>query len=153
MFAKPLFCPKVGTSRRMKRVGERNDLRIWAIASLTICLVLALNRCLPPPASPTVTHIVLLWLKHPKRNSDRAQLVHAAQSLRMIPGVLRVDAGKSLPQLGPSQRKDFDLGVVITFRDRAALQRYEKDPRHLEAMRHYLGPLVRHYEVYNLDDR
>jgi hypothetical protein len=153
MFAKPLFCPTVGTSRRMKRVGERSDLRTRAIAGLTICLVLALNGCLPPPTSPTVTHVVLLWLKHPKRNSDRARLVHAAQSLRRMPGVLRVDAGKSIPQVGPSQRKDFDLGVAITFRDRAALQRYEKDPRHLEAMRHYLGPLVRRYEAYNLDDR
>jgi len=49
--------------------------------------------------------------------------------------------------------RSFDLGVVITFRDRAALQRYEKDPRHLEAMRRYLQPFVRRYETYNLTAR
>jgi hypothetical protein len=33
------------------------------------------------------------------------------------------------------------------------LQRYERDPQHLEIMRRYLAPLVRHYEAYNLPDR
>lgn len=106
-----------------------------------------------PPAAPTVTHVVLMWLKHPERAADRSQLIRAARSLRMIPGVLRVEAGGAIPPVGPQARRDFDLGVVITFRDRAALRRYEKDPRHLEAMRHYLQPLVRHYEVYNLPGR
>ena len=79
--------------------------------------------------------------------------MRAAHSLRMIPGVLRVETGRTISPLGPDVPRDFDLGVVITFRDRAALQRYQRDPRHLEAMRRYLEPLVRHYEVYNLSDR
>ena len=94
-----------------------------------------------------------MWLKHPHRAADRAQLVRAAHSLRMIPGVLQVETGRTISPLGPNVPRDFDLGVVITFRDRAALQRYQRDPRHLEAMRRYLEPLVRHYEVYNLNDR
>ena len=106
-----------------------------------------------PAPSPTVTHVVLMWLKHPGRSADRAQLIRAAHSLRMIPGVLRVEAGRAVPALPPGVDRSFDLGVVITFRDRAALQRYEKDPRHLEAMRRYLRPLVRRYEVYNLSGR
>ncbi len=93
-----------------------------------------------------------MWLKHPDRSADRAQLIRAAHSLRMIPGVLRVQAGGAVPPIGPHPQ-DFDLGVVITFRDRAALQRYENDPRHVEAMRRYLRTLVRHYEVYNLTPR
>ena len=79
--------------------------------------------------------------------------MRAAQSLRMIPGVLRVETGRTISPLGPDVPRDFDLGVVITFRDPAALQRYQRDPGHLEAMRRYLDPLVRHYEVYNLNDR
>ena len=106
-----------------------------------------------PPVSLRVTHVVLMWLKHPEHRGDRAQLIRAAHSLRMIPGVLSVQAGRAIPVVGDPPRKDFDLGVVITFRDRFALQRYEKDPRHLDAMRRYLQPLVRHYEVYNLPGR
>lgn len=106
-----------------------------------------------PVAAPSVSHVVLMWLKHPNRGADRAQLIRAANSLRMIPGVVRVEAGRAVPALAPGVDRSFDLGVVITFRDRFALQRYEKDPRHLEAMRRYLLPFVRRYEVYNVGDR
>jgi hypothetical protein len=131
--------------------GRRKSARFAAIA---LGALLCLAGCLtPPPSSPRVTHVVLMWLKHPERSRDRAQLIRASHSLRMIPGVLRVETGGRLPPLGLEVRRDFDLAVVITFRDRAALQRYQTDPRHLEAMRRYLRPLVRHYEVYNLGGR
>ena len=67
--------------------------------------------------------------------------------------MLSVQAGHAVPALAPGADRSFDLGVVITLRDRAALQRYEKDPRHADAMRRYLRPLVRRYEVYNLSGR
>lgn len=137
----------------MRRIGEGNGIGLGAFAKLAICS-LVLGGCLTaPPVSPTVTHVVLMWLKHPERSADRAQLIRAAHSLRMIPGVLRVQAGLAVPTLAPGVDRSFDLGVVITFRDRAALQRYEKDPQHADAMRRYLRPLVRRYEVYNLSGR
>ncbi len=120
--------------------------------NLALAIALLLPGCSTTPA-PALTHVVLMWLKHPERGADRLQLIRAAHSLRMIPGVLRVEAGRVVPTLAPGVDRSFDLGVVITFRDRAALQRYENDPRHLEAMRRYLRPLVRRYEVYNLNSR
>lgn len=138
----------------MRRFKDSNRIRLGAFATLAICCSILLSACgTIPPASPTVTHVVLMWLKHPERSTDRAQLIRAAHSLRMIPGVLRVEAGGAVPPLPSHPQQDFDLGVVITFRDRAALERYQSDPRHVAAMRHYLQPLVRHYEVYNLTSR
>jgi hypothetical protein len=140
----------------MEVIAKKKDLRpgLGPIALLLIFPGLCLAACSTAPAPrPTVTHVVLMWLKHPQRAADRAQLIRAANSLRMIPGVLRVETGRSILPVGPYLHRDFDLGVVITFRDRTALQRYERDPQHLEAMRRYLEPLVRHYEVYNLSDR
>lgn len=119
---------------------------------MALCLFLQGCATVPAP-SPSVTHVVLMWLKHPGSGADRAQLIRAAHSLRMIPGVMRVEVGRVVPALPPGVDRSFDLGVVITFRDRFALQRYEKDPRHPEAMRRYLRPLVRRYEVYNLGGR
>ena len=116
---------------------------------MVICLFLPGCATAPGPA-PSVTQVILLWLKHPERRADRAQLVRAAQSLRMIPGVRRVETSRTVPGLPPGFDQSFDLGVVVTFRDRIALQRYRKDPRHVEAIRRYLRPLVRRYEVYNL---
>jgi hypothetical protein len=121
---------------------------------LAISCSILLGACgtMPQP-STAVSQVVLMWLKHPARSADRAQLIRAAHSLGMIPGVLRVEAGGAVPPLAAHQQQDFDLGVVITFRDRAALERYQSDPRHVAAMRRYLRPLVRHYEVYNLTSR
>jgi hypothetical protein len=138
----------------MRRFRETSAIRLAAVATLAIWSSILLGACLTtPPFSPSVTRVVLMWLKHPGRSADRAQLIRAARSLRMIPGVLRVQTGRTVPTLVPGADRSFDLGVVITFRDRAALQRYEKDPRHLEAMRRYLRPLVRRYEIYNLTGR
>jgi hypothetical protein len=138
----------------MRRFRETSAIRLGAVATLAICSSILLGACLAtPPVSRSVTRVVLMWLKHPGRSADRAQLIRAARSLRMIPGVLRVQTGRTVPTLVPGADRSFDLGVVITFRDRAALQRYEKDPRHLEAMRRYLRPLVRRYEIYNLTGR
>lgn len=133
----------------MTRSPKNNRSHLGAVAALAICFFLLGCETTPAP-SPTVTHVILMWLKHPDRGADRAQIMRAAHSLRMVPGVRRVEAGRTVPALPPGFDRSFDLGVVITFRDQAALQRYKKDPRHREAMRRYLRPLVRRYEVYNL---
>ena len=138
----------------MRRFRETNAIGLGAFATLAICSSILFDACrTTPPVSQSVTRVVLMWLKHPGRSADRAQLIRAAHSLRMIPGVLRVQTGRTVPMPVPGADRSFDLGVVITFRDRAALRRYEKDPRHLEAMRRYLRPLVRRYEIYNLTGR
>ena len=145
--------PEIREPKKVMKPSPRNNrCRLGVGATVAICLFLVSCATVPGP-SPTVTHVVLMWLKHPESGADRAQLIRAARSLRMIPGVMRVEAGRVVPTLPPGVDRSFDLGVVITFRDRFALQRYEKDPRHLEAMRRYLRPLVRHYEVYNLGGR
>ena len=124
------------------------------LALLAGCALFFAGCMAVPPPLPSVTHVVLMWLKNPDHPGDRAQLIRASHSLRMIPGVTRVETGRAtLPPLPAGVDRSFDLAVVITFRDRLALQRYQNDPRHLEAVRRYLRPLVRRYEIYNLGDR
>lgn len=148
------FARNSDTKKAMRRFRESRPIRLGAFARLAICSSILLGACqTAPPVSSTVTRVVLIWMKHPARSADRAQLTRATHSLRMIPGVLRVQTGRTVPMLPSGADRSFDLGVMITFRDRAALQRYEKDPRHLEAMRRYLQSLVRRYEIYNTTDR
>jgi len=137
------------------RGSEQNICsRLGAIAALTACSSIFLPACSTTPApSPVVSRAVLMWLKHPESSADRAQLIRAAHSLRMIPGVLRVDVGRAVPGLPPEMDKSFDLGVVITFRDHAALERYKSSRRRYEAMRRYLRPLVRRYVICDLSGR
>jgi hypothetical protein len=138
----------------MRRSGKTHRSRFGTVAGFAIFTVLLCAACsTTPEPSPTVTRVVLVWLRHRGNSADRAQLIRAAHSLRMIPGVLRVETGGPVPTLGPEVDRSFDLSVLITFRDRAALRRYEKDPDFPEAIRDYLRPLVRRYEVFNLGER
>jgi hypothetical protein len=122
---------------------------LGAVALVLSCLVLA--SCVTTPPPPTyVSQVALFWLKHPERQADRAKLVRTVRSLQMIPGVRRVETRRNVPELPPGVDRSFDLAAVVTLNDRAALQRYRKDPLHRETMRRYLRPLVRHYELYNL---
>ena len=136
----------------MKWFSTHNPIQLGASATLAMCFF-PVGCGTPPAPALTVTRVILMWMKHPDRSADRARLKRAASSSRMFPGVLRVEAGRTVPELPPELDRSFDLGEVITFRDRAALPRYKKDPRHLEAMRRYLQPLVRRYEVYNFSSR
>jgi hypothetical protein len=45
--------------------------------------------------------------------------------------------------------QSFDLGVVMTFRDREAFEKFERDQRREQAVDAMLRPLVRRYTVYN----
>lgn len=135
----------------MRRIERKIGLGRILLA-LGVALASAGCSTTPVPPQP-VQHVVLMWLERPESAPDRAQLVRAARSLQMMPGVVRVETGRNVPSPAAEANRDFDLGVVITFRDRAALQRYEKNPRHADAMQRYLKPLVRRYVVYNLGTR
>ncbi len=137
--------------RARRKYGETG---FGAVFALLLALTFFLGACASPPApGPNVTRVVLVWLKNPESRPDRARVTNAAHSLRMIPGVMKVEVVRSIPSLAPGSDQSFDLGVIITFREHGALRRYEKDPRHLETMRRYLRPTVRRYEVFNLSSR
>lgn len=138
----------------MKSAPEPSRLSVGWIGLLLICPAVFLSACaIALPPAPAISHVVLLWLKNPDREQDREQLEQAARNLQRLPGVVRVETRRSLPPIGHNLPEDFDLAIVITFRDRSALRLYENDPRRLEAMRRYLRPMVRRYEVHNLSDR
>lgn len=146
-------------SRTGRFAGSLTDevmSRLWTFLggkefALGFCLALSLAACTAPaPSGPQpVTRIVLIWLKNPSSATDRAQIVRTAQALRMMPGVVKVTTGRAAVLPEAATDSSFDLGVIITFRDRAAYARYARDPRHARAMERFLRPLVQRYEVYN----
>jgi hypothetical protein len=44
----------------------------------------------------------------------------------------------------------FDLGLVIRFKDKAALDAYEKNPVHVKATKEVLAPNVSKLKVYDV---
>ena len=116
-----------------------------------ICLVclLAVSCRSPQPAVP-VTHVVICWLKSPGDETGRQRIIEATETLRKIPGVLAVTAGTAVPSTRPIVDSSFDVGIVITFQDEAALRAYETNPIHLKARNEVLRPLAGKLLIYDI---
>ena len=117
-----------------------------------ICLVLFLTSSNAPAAnarSGQVTHVMLFWLKRSGNVDDRNVLLRGLPTLRRVRGVNDVRVGRPLPVDPPGLEQSFDLGVVVIFRDREALEKFEHDPRRRRVLDTILEPLVRRYTVYN----
>ena len=99
--------------------------------------------------SGQITHVMLFWLKRPGNVDDQNFLRRALRTLRRARGVNDVRVGRPMLVDRPSEEQSFDLGVVMTFRDRQALEKFERDQRREQALDAMLRPLVRRYTVYN----
>ncbi len=64
----------------------------------------------------------------PMRAQHRAQLA----SLRALDGVVDLKVGEDVVR----SSRSYDTGLAVTFRDRAALDAYAKDPRHVPIAQH-----------------
>jgi hypothetical protein len=117
-----------------------------------ICLAFSVSSSNAQAAnvrSRQVTHVMLFWLKRPGNVDDQNVLLRGLRTLRRFRGVNDVRVGRPLPVDRPGLEQSFDLGVVVIFRDREALEKFEHDPRRRGALDAVLQPLVRRYTVYN----
>lgn len=124
-------------------------------------LVLLVSACSKPepvasaPAAPPgrvpglVQHIVICWLKQPGDPMARAQLIGTSLAFKDLPGVVEVTAGTALPGGRDVVDASFDVAIVMTFRDEAALRAYERHPVHKKAVQEILLPLVERHIIYD----
>src|SRR5438552_9283334 len=98
--------------------------------------------------SGQVTHVMLFWLKRPGNVDDQNFLRRALRTLRRARGVNDVRFGRPLPVDRPDVERSFDLGVIMTFRDREAFSKFERDQQREQAIDGMLRPLVRPSTVY-----
>lgn len=101
------------------------------------------------PPQPAVTHVVICYLKNPGSAADRRRVIDASNELRAIPGMLSMQLGPVLPSTRPIVVSDYDVGLVMTFKDAAALRAYESDPRHRSAVQEVFQPLSAKIVVYD----
>ena len=116
-----------------------------------LCLLL----CLPLPAgaggddSPPLAHVVIVWLKEPGNRAAQNRIIAASQVLKEIPGVLSLTAGTVIASERPIVDSSFDVALVISLTDRAALDRYLTHPLHVQLVEVTLKPLVDRILVYD----
>lgn len=132
---------------------------------LIAATLLAVSACLPACSSmkfwcwgcgdsseednAQLHHIVLMWQKLPGNPTHRKQLIEASRKFADIPGVKSVSAGSAVLSDRDLVDDSFDVAVVLSFEDKAALQTYLDHPDHLQAVTDTLQPLVEKIVVYD----
>lgn len=101
-------------------------------------------------SSGQVDHIVIAWLKQPGNKTARREFVRITKSFADLPGVLSHDVGEVLPGERKVVDSSFDVAAVIRFKDKASLMAYLKHPKHKEAVKKLLKPLVKKLVVYDI---
>jgi Stress responsive A/B Barrel Domain len=103
------------------------------------------------PAQPraAVTHVVLCWLKTPGDDAARRKIIETSRTFESIPGVVSVTCGRALPSTRPVVDSSYDVAILITFTDEAALHAYDRHPTHKKAVDDVLKPLVGKFLVYD----
>jgi stress responsive alpha/beta barrel protein len=72
-------------------------------------------------------HLVCFKYKSATDDSARADHRKRLAALRTLDGVVDLQVGADIVQ----SPRSYDTGLMITFPDRAALDAYQKDPRHV----------------------
>ena len=76
----------------------------------------------------------LVCFKYKSNVDAQARADHRAQlrTLRTLDGVADLKVGEDVVR----SPRSYDTGLAVTFRDRAALDAYSKDPRHVPIAQH-----------------
>ncbi len=97
-----------------------------------------------------VHHAVFVWLKKPGDATDRLKLITAARDLkRDIKEVETLLIGHMLPSPRPIVDSTYDVGFVMRFANKQAMDSYEQNPIHQKAVKEVLMPMVKKIQVYD----
>ena len=99
-----------------------------------------------------IYHVVVAWLKQPGDTEAQQALIDGTKSLRDIPGVITVSAGRTFASERAVVDDSFDVALTIVLKDQAALASYQNHPIHNKVKSEILKPLVARYIVYNYVD-
>lgn len=101
----------------------------------------------PPEAG--IHHIVLVWLKLSGSPTYRKQIINESHQLKKIPGVISVNAGRSLVSDRAIVDHSFDVGIDIAFESTEELNYYLTHPDHVQFVER-IKPLVERIVVYDI---
>src|SRR5712671_6290901 len=95
-------------------------------------------------------HVGLVWLKEPGNAEHRQKIIEAAHSFaRGIPEVQFLSVGQTLPKVSSWHEDTFDVCFVMRLEDKAAMDRYAKNPVHQKAAQKVFLPLSQKILFYD----
>jgi len=141
------------------RNNPGNHLRATGIAALPGCirallcgvLFAALAGCTTTAMQPagSLQHLVVIWLKEPGNATHRRVILEESEILRKIPGVLSLSSGSVISSERAIVDSSFDVAMIVSFADKAAMDAYLIHPLHVTLVTQTLKPLVAKIRVFD----
>ena len=131
---------------------DKFPARLFFTAS-ALAVIAFLSGCAtaPKPArAGKLYHVGLVWLKEPGNAEHRQKIIAAAHSFaREIPEVQFLSVGRTLPKTSSWADASFDICFVMRLEDKAAMERYAKNPVHQRAAQEVFLPLSQKILFYD----
>ncbi len=97
----------------------------------------------------SISHVVICWLKDPKDTEARTRLIQVSKELETLEEVASVTVGEMIPSQRPIVDSSYDIAVIMQFKDRQQLEKYQKNPLHKKALKEVLIPLTSKVLIYD----
>jgi hypothetical protein len=134
------------------RVAKRTSIPVVTIV-VALVTTIFFSGCATASKQATAGkfyHVGLVWLKEPGNAEHRQKIIGAAHSFeREIPEVKFLSVGQSPPSTSAYVDDSFDICFVMRLEDKAALERYGKNPVHGKAAQEVFLPLSRKFLFYD----
>jgi len=134
------------------RVAESFQIRVATIA-VALAAAIFFTGCATASKQATAGkfyHVGLVWLKEPGNAEHRQKIIAAAHSFaREIPEVELLSVGQTLPKRSQLVDASFDICFVMRLEDKAAMERYAKNPVHQRAAKEVFLPLSQKILFYD----
>ena len=124
---------------------------VFTASVLAVIAFLSGCATAPKPArAGKLYHVGLVWLKEPGNAEHRQKIIAAAHSFaREIPEVQFLSVGRTLPKTSSWADASFDICFVMQLEDKAAMERYAKNPVHQKAAQEVFLPLSQRILFYD----
>ena len=96
-----------------------------------------------------ITHVVMVWLKEPGNEQQRAEFIKASEQLNDLPGIVNRHVGVVKPSGRHIVDDTFDIGITVTLENKAALKAYLNNPKHKKILKEKIKPLTNRVVVYD----
>lgn len=132
------------------KANATTRLMLTALALGTAVFLSGCAAAPQPAKAGKLYHVGLVWLKEPGNAEHREKIIEAAHSFaRVIPEVQFLSVGRTLPEVSSWHDASFDVCFVMRLEDKAAMDRYAKNPVHQKAAQEVFLPLSQKILFYD----
>ena len=120
------------------------------LLQLTLLASLSINAgFVSAEENKKITHVVMVWLKEPGNEQQRAEFIKASELLNDLPGIVNRHVGVVRSSDRIIVNDTFDVAVTVTMESEAALKAYLNNPKHKKILKEKIKPLTNRVVVYD----